>query len=156
MEITVNYANINDYNEEYEVIIRRVCQEAALVYGLEENDEISIMLCDDAYIHKLNLQYRHIDRPTDVLSFALNEGEDEGDSANKNLLGDIVISMNKVEEQATEYGHSTERELAYLTVHGMLHILGYDHETNDDKAEMREEEEYVLTRLGYIREGDVL
>ncbi|WP_443867782.1 rRNA maturation RNase YbeY, partial [Megasphaera sp.] len=72
------------------------------------------------------------------------------------LLGDIIISLEKVQEQADEYGHSFERELAYLTIHGMLHILGYDHMEPDDKAEMRKEEEFILQRLGYVREGEEL
>ena len=119
--------------------------------------ELSVVLCDNAYIHELNKTYRNIDRPTDVLSFALNEGEEEGyDGPDTKLLGDIVISLDKTQEQAEEYGHSFERELAYLTVHGMLHILGYDHMTDEDKAEMRKEEEFVLHRLGFVREGEEL
>ena len=85
------------------------------------------------------------------------EGEDDGyDGPDAALLGDIVISLEKVQEQAEEYGHSFERELAYLTIHGMLHILGYDHMEPDDKAEMRKEEEFILHRLGYVRQGEEL
>ena len=143
--------------KEYENIIESVCQEGAYIYGLDEDAELSVVLCDNAYIHELNKTYRNIDRPTDVLSFALNEGEEEGyDGPDTKLLGDIVISLDKTQEQAEEYGHSFERELAYLTVHGMLHILGYDHMTDEDKAEMRKEEEFVLHRLGFVREGEEL
>ena len=124
---------------------------------MDEDAELSVVLCDNAYIHELNKTYRNIDRPTDVLSFALNEGEEEGyDGPDTKLLGDIVISLDKTREQADEYGHSFERELAYLTVHGMLHILGYDHMTDEDKTEMRKEEEFVLHRLGFVREGEEL
>ena len=98
-----------------------------------------------------------IDRPTDVLSFALNEGEEDGyEGPDTALLGDIIISLEKVQEQADEYGHSFERELAYLTIHGMLHILGYDHMEPEDKAEMRKEEEFILQRLDYVRQGEEL
>ena len=157
MTININYRDEADKQEKNEEVIERVCQEAALVYGLGPNAEISILLCHNEYIHELNKQYRDIDRPTDVLSFALNEGEEDGyDGPDTALLGDIVISLDKVQEQADEYGHSVERELAYLTIHGMLHILGYDHMEPDDKAEMRKEEEFILTRLGYVRPGEDL
>ncbi|MBC3536422.1 rRNA maturation RNase YbeY [Megasphaera hominis] len=157
MKININYRDEADKQEKNEEVIERVCQEAALVYGLGPNAEISILLCHNEYIHELNKQYRDIDRPTDVLSFALNEGEEDGyDGPDTALLGDIVISLDKVQEQADEYGHSFERELAYLTIHGMLHILGYDHMEPDDKAEMRKEEEFILTRLGYVRPGEDL
>ena len=157
MKININYRDEADKQEKNEEVIERVCQEAALVYGLGPNAESSILLCHNEYIHELNKQYRDIDRPTDVLSFALNEGEEDGyDGPDTALLGDIVISLDKVQEQADEYGHSFERELAYLTIHGMLHILGYDHMEPDDKAEMRKEEEFILTRLGYVRPGEDL
>lgn len=157
MNINVNYEDPAFQQEEYEQVIERVCQEAALVYGLGPNAEISVLLCHNEYIHQLNKQYRHMDRPTDVLSFALNEGDEDGyDGPDTALLGDIVISLEKVQEQAEEYGHSFIRELAYLTIHGMLHILGYDHMTQEDKEEMRKEEEFVLHRLGYVRPGENL
>ena len=156
MNININYEDPSFQNDTYEQVIEQVCQEAALVYGLGPNAEISVLLCHNEYIHELNKQYRQIDRPTDV-SFALNEGEDDGyDGPDAALLGDIVISLEKVQEQAEEYGHSFERELAYLTIHGMLHILGYDHMEPDDKAEMRKEEEFILHRLGYVRQGEEL
>lgn len=157
MKVNINYEDPSFQDEENERVIERVCEEAALVYALGPNAEISILLCHNDYIHKLNKQYRNIDRPTDVLSFALNEGDEDGyDGPDTALLGDIVISLEKVDEQAKEYGHSFERELAYLTIHGMLHILGYDHQTPEEKAEMRKEEEFVLQRLGYVREGEAL
>ncbi|MCL6639111.1 MAG: rRNA maturation RNase YbeY, partial [Firmicutes bacterium] len=97
-------------------------------------------------------QYRGVDAPTDVLSFAMEEGEfmpggeDEGV-----ILGDVVISLQAAERQAKEYGHSFRRELAYLTVHGVLHLLGYDHQSEEDRTLMRRKEEEVLTRLGQPR-----
>ena len=157
MKVRITYENKATEKNEYENIIESVCKEGAYIYGLDEDAELSVVLCDNAYIHELNKTYRNIDRPTDVLSFALNEGEEEGyDGPDTKLLGDIVISLDKTREQADEYGHSFERELAYLTVHGMLHILGYDHMTDEDKTEMRKEEEFVLHRLGFVREGEEL
>ncbi len=163
--------------EAMQTIIYRVTDAVAKTYGLGEEEELSVLLCDNATIHALNLEYRGIDRPTDVLSFALNEdatepeeeeevfdGDDEIDveeeglfdevsAEEEHLLGDLIISVERMREQAEEYGHGEERELAYLTVHGCLHILGYDHMTDEDKAEMRTEEEFILKDLGYIREG---
>ena len=148
MNININYEDPSFQNDTYEQVIEQVCQEAALVYGLGPNAEISVLLCHNEYIHELNKQYRQIDRPTDVLSFALNEGEDDGyDGPDAALLGDIVISLEKVQEQAEEYGHSFERELWYLAVHGLLHCLGYDHMNEEEKREMREKEEYVMQKL---------
>ena len=153
MIVTITYMEGIAPNEEYEKIITTVCNEVAAVYGLNEEDEYSVLLCDNQRIHDLNLEYRGIDRPTDVLSFALNEGDDDGEGEEaSHLLGDIVISLERTAEQAKEYGHAFTRELAYLTVHSCLHILGYDHMTDEDKAEMRTEEEFVLGRLGYVRE----
>lgn len=157
MKVRITYENKATEKKEYENIIESVCKEGAHIYGLDKDAELSVVLCDNTYIHELNKTYRNIDRPTDVLSFALNEGEEEGyDGPDTKLLGDIVISLDKTLEQADEYGHSFERELAYLTVHGMLHILGYDHMTDEDKTEMRKEEEFVLHRLGFVREGEEL
>jgi probable rRNA maturation factor len=133
-----------------------VLRKAADVYGLTENNEVSLVFCDDAYIQDLNKNYRGKDQSTDVLSFALNEGEEPEivDGPSQVLLGDIIISLETAARQAEEYNHSLEREIAYLTVHGMLHLLGYDHMTEEDKAEMRVEEEHVLSLLGITRDAD--
>ncbi|MDY3974805.1 rRNA maturation RNase YbeY [uncultured Veillonella sp.] len=151
MEVTISYIEGMEPNKDNEEIINTVCAEVSRVYGLSEEEELSVLLCNNEYIHKLNKEYRQIDRPTDVLSFALNEGEDNGE-VESHLLGDLIISLERTAEQAQEYGHPFERELAYLTVHGCLHILGYDHMTDEDKKEMRTEEEFVLGNLGYVRE----
>ncbi len=156
MIVIIDAAKEELLKKEYTDIIDKVCQKAAEVYGLPETSEISVLLCDNEHIHQLNKEYRNIDRPTDVLSFALNEGEDEMTGEEQLLLGDIVISVERTAEQAAEYGHSFERELAYLTTHGMLHILGYDHMTEEDKQEMRTEEEFILQELGIVREGEAL
>lgn len=152
MDVTISYAEGIQVETAYEDIIHKVCAEVSKVYGLSDEEELSVLLCDNEYIHGLNKTYRGIDRPTDVLSFALNEGEEEDGEEESHLLGDLIISLERTAEQAKEYGHPFERELAYLTVHGCLHILGYDHMTDEDKKEMRQEEEFVLGNLGYVRE----
>lgn len=136
-----------------EDMLKTVLAKMAEVYGLDEAAEVGVTLSDDAGIHALNRDYRGKDRPTDVLSFALNDGEENvlGNPAAL-LLGDIIISLETAKRQAEEYNHSLEREIAYLTVHGMLHLLGYDHEIEEEKAEMRKEEEHVLGLLGIVRE----
>nr|WP_320148283.1 rRNA maturation RNase YbeY [uncultured Anaeromusa sp.] len=133
--------------------VRNVLGKAAELYGLSEGVEVGVTFLDDAAIQELNRDYRDKDRPTDVLSFALNEGDEPEivDAPEEELLGDILISLETTARQAEEYGHSLERELAYLTVHGMLHLLGYDHEEPADQAEMRLEEEAVLAALGIVR-----
>ena len=116
--------------------------------------EISVTFVDNNRIHELNKEYRDKDSATDVLSFPLGEnGEYDIDEDNGcKLLGDIVISMERAMEQAELYGHSLQREVAYLTVHSMLHLLGYDHEAGGLEAvRMREKEEAVLIQLGLPR-----
>lgn len=136
-----------------EQIVRLVLNKAAEAYAIEPHAEVSVVLSDDNYIHQLNRQYRGKDCPTDVLSFALNEGEEPAiiGGPGEVLLGDIIISLETAGRQAEEFGHSLERELAYLTVHGILHLLGYDHMTEAEKKEMRHEEEYILAFLGINR-----
>ena len=102
---------------------------------------------DNQQIHELNLQYRGVDRPTDVLSFPLMDFSGESDEPVVSL-GDIVISLEKAQEQADEYGHSFEREVAFLTVHSMLHLLGYDHMEEDEERDMRARQRTVMELLG--------
>ena len=117
-----------------------------------EAAEVSLVFVDDDYIHGLNAQYRGVDAPTDVLSFAMQEGDPmPGPDEENIILGDVVISLQAAERQAGEYGHSFRREAVYLTVHGVLHLLGYDHLNKDDRAIMRQKEEGVLSRLGMAR-----
>jgi len=136
-----------------EQIMLSVLQKTAEEYDISPNTEVSLVLVNDEYIHGLNREYRNKDCPTDVLSFALNEGEEPVviDGPEEVLLGDIIISVETAMRQAMEYGHSLERELAYLTVHGILHLLGYDHMIEEEKQEMRREEEHVLSLLGINR-----
>ena len=157
------YKNI-EKNEKYESTIKQVVDECFKTEKLDKtNLYISITLTEPAEIEKINKQYRNIDRPTDVLSFPMFEKEELNNFIEENLkntdvnmqgdiLGDVVISIPKVYEQAEEYGHSFERELAYMVVHGFYHLMGYDHMEEEDKKIMREKEENVLSKLGIKRE----
>lgn len=139
-------------------LIRLVERLAELVFEREEippSAEISLTFTDDEGIRRLNRDFRHLDQPTDVLSFPLLEGADDepaivgGQPAD--LLGDIVISLERAVAQADEYGHSVEREVGFLFVHGLLHLLGYDHDTPEGERDMRQREEAALQAIGLRR-----
>ncbi len=159
------YKNI-EKNKGYESTIKKVVKECFKTENLDKTKlYISITLTESTEIEKINKQYRSIDRPTDVLSFPMFEKDElrsflEGKAKNTDIslqgdiLGDIVISIPKVYEQAEEYGHSFERELAYMVVHGFYHLMGYDHIEEEDKKIMRQKEEAVLSNLGIKREAD--
>ena len=136
------------------MLIRRCCNAVLVNENFEGSAEISVRFVDDEIIHELNSEYRHVDRSTDVLSFPLGENGvyDINHDTGAKILGDIVISMQHAVMQADLYGHSLQREIAFLTVHSMLHLLGYDHEAEGlERVRMREKEEAVLTQLGLKR-----
>ena len=136
------------------ILIRRSCNAVLEYEKFEGPAEISVTFVDNAAIQELNAQYRGKDMPTDVLSFPLGENGvyDKNEDTGASLLGDIVISMEKAMEQAELYGHALQREVAFLTVHSKLHLLGYDHEAGGLEAvRMREKEEAVLIQLGLPR-----
>lgn len=136
------------------ILIRRSCNAVLELEGFKEAAEVSVTFVDNEEIAKLNEQYRNKSNPTDVLSFPLGqEGKyDKNQETDAVMLGDIVISMEKAVEQASLYGHSLQREVAYLTVHSMYHLLGYDHEAGGIEAvHMREKEENALIKLGLPR-----
>lgn len=138
------------------LLIRRCCHAVLEEEGFTEPAEVSITFVDNARIQALNNEYRHIDRETDVLSFPLGENGnyDKNLDTGALLLGDIVISVPKAVEQATLYNHSLQREIGFLTVHSMLHLLGYDHEAGGmEEVRMREKEETVLTKIGLKRDN---
>jgi probable rRNA maturation factor len=112
--------------------------------GFDKPAEVSILLTDDEEIHRLNRDYRGIDRPTDVLSFSQLEGMPVGAPDEAVTLGDVIISVDTAKRQARDKGHSLADELDLLTVHGMLHLLGYDDETDEQADEMREHEKAIL------------
>lgn len=149
MEIMIiNQQNIVNYNKEMQHLIQSVVNNAAKIGKLPRNTEVSILIVDNSYIQELNFIYRSQNKPTDVLSFAMNEAADnepDYDTGSEvNLLGDIVISIEQALVQSKEYGHSLERELGFLVAHGMLHLLGYDHENEEERQLMRSLEEKVL------------
>ena len=127
--------------------------------------EVNLTLTDNDGIHQINKEFRQIDHPTDVLSFPMLNYETPGDfsflddedsndfnpDSGEAMLGDIIISVDKVFEQAESYGHSVEREYAFLITHSMLHLFGYDHMEEEDKKEMRAREEHLLAIIGAIR-----
>ena len=136
-------------NIEGEII--RAAELVGKLYGAE-NSELSVTLTDDAHIHELNKNFRGVDRPTDVLSFAFRESDEpEILSSQTEILGDIIISLERAEFQAETYGHSYLREVIFLTVHGLLHLLGYDHIEETDRLEMEREQDFVMSKLGILR-----
>lgn len=140
--------------EEMEKIVRRAVEITGPLYDVEDS-EVSVTLTDDEHIHRLNLEYRGLDRPTDVLSFAFADSEEPEveDGPDTEALGDIIISLERAWAQAREYGHSMERELSFLVIHGMLHLLGYDHMEDEERMEMEEEQRYIMGKLGISRDG---
>ena len=139
-------------SEEQTAAVRHAILTVGRLYGAEDA-EVSVTLTDDAHIHVLNHTYRNVDRPTDVLSFALTESEEPEivGAEGHEVLGDLVISLERMRAQAEEYGHSELRELSFLTVHGMLHLLGYDHMEEQERQEMEEEQRTVMEELGIAR-----
>ena len=135
------------------MLIRHTILETLEYEGMENDAEVSVTFVDDEGIRELNNKFRGMDKPTDVLSFPLldYEGESEEPFFDElcHNLGDIVISLERAMAQANEFGHSFEREVAFLTAHSMLHLLGYDHELSDeDDADMRARQNDIMERLG--------
>ena len=122
------------------------------IYSVE-NCELSITLTDDENIHALNKKFRGVDRATDVLSFAFRESDEpEIIDADFEILGDVIISLERAKVQAEEFGHSFLREVIFLEVHGLLHLLGYDHIDDDERQEMENEQRFIMNKLGILRE----
>ncbi len=152
--VQINYDEV-EKNIEYEEIINKVvekCFEEEKL--LNKNIYINIILTTPNSIREINKQYRNIDKETDVLSFPMFEKDEILDinPSIQEVLGDIIISIDRVQEQANEYGHSFTRELAYMVVHGFYHLMGYDHMEENDKLQMRKKEETILNKLNIIRD----
>ncbi len=133
------------------LLIRKACTATLKLEGFDDPAEVEVTLVNDETIKEINAKFRNIDASTDVLSFPLGENGvyDENPETGAKMLGDIVISVEHAVSQADLYGHGIEREVAFLTVHSMLHLLGYDHEKGGlEKTIMREKEEKVLDALG--------
>ena len=151
-KVEIEYLDL-EKNKEYEIIINKVVNECFKIEKLNDFLYISIVLTNPDNIKKINKQYRNIDKETDVLSFPMFEKDEILGLEHINheeVLGDIVISIDKVEKQAKEYGHSFERELSYMVVHGFYHLMGEDHINEEEKKIMREKEEKVLANIGSI------
>lgn len=157
-----NEQTIIAVNEDMAATVKRTAELCLKLEGFERECEISVLLVDDDAIRKINKEHRKIDRPTDVLSFPManmkngsiiSEVGDYDIDEESLLLGDIVISLERVKKQAGEYGHSFERELAFLTSHGVYHLLGYDHEEPEQEAIMLKKQEAALESMSLTRSG---
>ena len=157
MFFEVIYKDIEE-NKEYEDVINRVLTKCFEEENLKDSKlYITVTLTNPENIKEINREYRNIDRATDVLSFPMFEKDEleekikNNDFEHVDVLGDLVISIEKVKEQAKEYGHSFERELSYMLVHGFYHLMGYDHIEEEDKRQMRPKEEKILNDLKILR-----
>ncbi|PTM59476.1 rRNA maturation RNase YbeY [Desmospora activa] len=144
-----------DWDESKQAVIadmERCLEQAAAMEGIKEA-EVSVSIVDDDTIHRLNRKFRDVDRPTDVLSFPQWEPGEEPSTIVGELipLGDVVISFTRAQEQAQAYGHSLGREMAFLAVHGFLHLLGYDHQDEDEEKRMFSRQEAILAHAGLKR-----
>lgn len=151
MEIEV----FNEYKEdvEYMDLLKEI---VSFTLKKEKVDKpiVNIILVDNKKIHEMNKQYRKIDRETDVISFALEDEESMINASSYRILGDIYISVDKAKAQAKEYGHSFKRELCFLAVHGLYHLLGYDHADKEEEKIMFQKQEEVLNEFGIKKEKE--
>ena len=132
----------------YETLMKRVIRTAVAEHYPDHKFEVNVTVCDDAMIHEINKEHRGIDRPTDVLSFPFYDFDTPDQMT---LLGDIIISRDTAYRQADEYGHSPKREFCFLAAHSALHLLGYDHETDDEREVMEAKQKDILDKLGIKR-----
>lgn len=139
----------NYSSEEFLEIINKSIEKTLEVMDLNSNYEVSVTLVDGKTIRELNREYRGVDKVTDVLSFPLDFGSELDMPITP--LGDVVINLEKIKEQAEEFGHSEMRELSYLTVHSLLHLLGFDHIADEDRKDMREKEKEIMKALDILK-----
>ena len=165
MTIEIEYEAEKKLDLPYEKIIRDVIEEAMDYEGCPYEAEVSVVLTDNPSIQEINRDHRQIDRPTDVLSFPMVDYERPADfcgleeqaedyfnpETGELMLGDIIVSVDKVEEQAEKYGHSQARELAFLVAHSMLHLCGYDHMEEEERLDMERRQREILESRGYVR-----
>lgn len=139
----------NSVSEQEKTLVINVLKTALVKEAIRIESELSVTFVTDERIHELNRDYRDKDQPTDVLSFALNEGDEQiSDEGMPDLLGDIVISIPRAKSQAIEYGHDYQRELCFLAVHGFLHLIGHDHDSNENEVAMFKKQEDILSEHG--------
>lgn len=158
MEITLNnYQEIYKLPQEVEDLLQQCIQSACQKESIPDNYEVSVSIVEDLTMRQLNRDYRGMDTPTDVLSFSLLETTEEepeiifSGEEEPVLLGDIIISAEAVGRQAEEYGHSVTREMCFLAVHGILHLLGYNHGTAEDAEIMEAKQKEILAELNILR-----
>ena len=155
--LTIDFLDeTNEVKEDHIELVEKLLQHAAKVENIEDGSEVSITFVTNEAIHEINREYRDKDQPTDVISFALEE-MGEGEVAIKGegiprVLGDIIISTDRTREQAEQFGHSFERELGFLAVHGFLHLLGYDHMNEEDEKVMFGKQDEILLSYGLGRD----
>lgn len=165
MTVNIEYETEKEAKIPYEEIINKVIEEAIDYVECPYETEVNVILTDNETIHQINLETREIDRPTDVLSFPNLEYDEPGDfsflsensydfnpDTGELMLGDIVISVEKIKEQAKAYGHSEERELGFLVAHSMLHLSGYDHMEEDERIVMERKQEEILQKCNILRD----
>lgn len=157
--ITENEQDIIEFTPEHTSLIERVVKAALTEQGFDRDCFVSVTVVDNESIREINREHRDIDSATDVLSFPVLEFDENGDIIDdsgdvyegKTILGDIVLSFQRAKEQSEEFGHSFEREVGFLVCHSVLHLLGHDHEDDEERAIMREHEEKILESLSLIR-----
>lgn len=144
---------VDNFENNYEQDFTAIIEQALKTLGIEDDVEVSCVLVDDERIHEINREYRHIDRSTDVISFAMEDNDQFYVEGMPRTLGDIFISVDHAKKQAEEYGHSLRREMCFLFTHGILHLLGYDHMTDEQEKEMFGLQDKILGALSIEREG---
>lgn len=144
---------VENFENNYEQDFTAIIEQALKTLGIEDDVEVSCVLVDDERIHEINREYRHIDRSTDVISFAMEDNDQFYVKGMPRTLGDIFISVDHAKKQAEEYGHSLRREMCFLFTHGILHLLGYDHMTDEQEKEMFGLQDQILGALSIEREG---
>lgn len=144
---------VENFENNYEQDFTAIIEQALKTLGIEDDVEVSCVLVDDERIHEINREYRHIDRSTDVISFAMEDNDQFYVEGMPRTLGDIFISVDHAKKQAEEYGHSLRREMCFLFIHGILHLLGYDHMTDEQEKEMFGLQDEILGALSIEREG---
>ena len=156
MKLVIDFLDeTNEVSEAAIMLVDSILQFAAEAESIEEGSELSVSFVDNARIQEINKEFRKKDAATDVISFAMEEmGEDELEIVGADMprvLGDIIISIERTKEQAAEYGHSFDRELGFLALHGFLHLLGYDHMTEEDETVMFTKQKDILAAYGLSR-----
>lgn len=143
---------VENFENNYEQDFTAIIEQALKTLAIEDDVEVSCVLVDDERIHEINREYRHIDRSTDVISFAMEDNDQFYVEGMPRTLGDIFISVDHAKKQAEEYGHSLRREMCFLFTHGILHLLGYDHMTDEQEKEMFGLQDQILGALSIERE----